>query len=160
MSTVLIASRHRRGLTLIEVMIALTLLLLATLGTVAFRYYVSLNTQKAQKQATAARLALLVGESWKGQKGSNTFDAVTNFDALLAIETSGTGPAAPGGHTHLETYKITSEGIHYYLTLSWQQISTDLIEMNIQVAWGHRTHGPLDFSTDDRIYSLTTRVST
>ena len=159
MSQVRIARRRRLGLTLIEVMIAMTLLMIATLGTISYRYHVSLHTQKAQKQATAARIALLMSESWKGQKGSTAFDA-TVFSATLDIVTSANGPSTPSGLTPLETYKIVCGNYNYYATLSWREISDDFLELNIQVAWGFQTHGATDFSTDDRIYALTTCVGT
>ena len=147
-----------RGMTLLEVAIALVLLLTATLGTTAYRYHVSLNTQKAEKQATAARVALLMCESWKGQKGSETYDAVANFNSTLTITTSANGPTVPGGYTELATYQVSLEGINYFVTLSWQQVTASLKELNIQVAWGHRTHGTTAFANDDKVYSLTTRV--
>lgn len=150
--------RALSGMTILEVAIALVLLLLATLGTTAYRYHVALNTQKAEKQATAARVALLICESWKGEKGRETYDAVANFDSMLTISDSVTGPSVPIGYTDLETYQVTSKGINFFVTLSWKQVSANLRELNIQVAWGHRTHGTTAFSSDDKIYSLTTQV--
>lgn len=152
------ARRRLNGLTILEIAIALVLLLLATLGTTAYRYHVALNVQKAEKQATAARVALLICESWKGEKGSEMYDAVANFDSMLTITDSAAGPSVPSGYTDLETYQVTSKGINFFVTLSWKQVSANLRELNVQVAWGHRTHGPTDFSNDDKIYSLTTQV--
>ena len=62
--------RRRRGFSLVSVMIAMAILLAALIGTSNFRYYSTLDTQKATAKITAARIGLMLCESWRGVKGS------------------------------------------------------------------------------------------
>jgi len=56
----------RRGMTLVETLVAITILLIALIGTSTFRYNAALDGRKADAQTTAARIALMFCESWKG----------------------------------------------------------------------------------------------
>ena len=57
------------GITLIEVMVTIVIISIAVIGAAGYRYHSALNARKANVQITAARIALLMLESWKGQGG-------------------------------------------------------------------------------------------
>jgi len=135
------------GLTLVEVMAAMTVLAIAVLGASAFRYHAALGARKADLQTDAARTALLLCESWRGASGPNTFNptqlATTNPAlAIEAVIISG-GPAAPTDFTLLGNYKITVDSVdYYYAVLSWKDVSPGLRALNVIVAWDQRGSGP------------------
>jgi prepilin-type N-terminal cleavage/methylation domain-containing protein len=62
--------KTRSGLTLIEVMLAVTVLVVGILGAMMFRYYSALDARKADVQVGAGRVALLILEGWKGAAGA------------------------------------------------------------------------------------------
>ena len=51
-------------------MVAVTILLIALIGTSTFRYAAALDGRRAGTQTTAARVALTLCESWRGVKGN------------------------------------------------------------------------------------------
>jgi len=57
------------GATLIEIMVTIVVISVAVIGTAGYRYHSSFNARKANVQITAARIALLMLDSWKGQGG-------------------------------------------------------------------------------------------
>lgn len=64
--------KHSKGFSLIEVMVAILILSIAVIGTSGYRYYTALDARKADMQATAARVALMLCESWGGLKVTKT----------------------------------------------------------------------------------------
>lgn len=129
------------GFTLVEVILAAVIFLIAVLGTSAFRYNAAWGIRKADSQVTAARTALLLCESWKGLKGSETFDPITYFGSDLPITDGYGGPAAPTDFTVLGNYVVMLDGIEYYVTLSWKDESPGLRALNVIVAWLQRRQG-------------------
>ncbi len=134
------------GLTLVEVMAAMAVLAIVSLGASAFRYHAALGARKADLQTTAARTALLLCESWRGASNPNTFNptqlATTN--PALAIETITIyeGHAVPADFTLLGNYRITIDAVSYYAVLSWKDVSPGLRALNVIVAWDQRGSGP------------------
>ncbi len=62
--------QHSKGVSLIEIMIAIAVIQVAIVGTSAYRYYSILDTHKATARITAARITLLFCENWRGVKGA------------------------------------------------------------------------------------------
>ncbi len=147
--------RCRRGFSLVSVMIAMAILLAALIGTSNFRYYSTLDAQKAAAKITASRIGLMLCESWRGLGGIETFDPVAYFGSDLTITTS-TGPAEPADFTLLGSYTITLNGANYYITLSWKDVSTGLRALNVVVAWAQRTQGVSSLNNADKSFKLTT----
>jgi len=79
---VLTSIKYKKGLTLIEVMLAVLVLSIAVLGTITYRYYSTLDGRRALIQASAARAAQLLTESWQGTNGSQTYDPVSAFPVM------------------------------------------------------------------------------
>lgn len=153
----------RSGLTLVEIMLATAVLVIAVLGASAFRYHAALDARRADLQATAARAALLLCESWRGSSDPNTFDptllAITDPNSPLAIETVSEGPAGPTDFTLLGTYRITLDGVNYYAVLSWKDVYTGLRALNVIVAWDQRGSGASGFGDVNKLFKLTTYVA-
>lgn len=79
--------RCRRGMSLVGTMVAVTILLIALIGTSSFRYSAALDGRKAKAQTAAARIALMLCESWRGINGNVTFDPIQLCGSDLIIDT-------------------------------------------------------------------------
>jgi hypothetical protein len=129
-------------------MIAIVIIMMGLLGTVTFRYTAALDGRRANAQTTAARIALMLCESWRGINGDETYDPATHFGLDLTV-TEGTGPDCPDDFTLLGSYTIScNRGTvtdNYLTTLSWKDIQSGLRALNVVVAWASREQ--LDDST-------------
>lgn len=132
--------KNLSGVSLIESMIAVTVLSVAVVGASAFRYYSALDVREADRQAAAARVAILLCESWQGAADTAGYNLVTLLGSDLTISAiSGhkeSDPDWPAGFTLLGNYKITSaDGAEYYATLAWKNVYSDFKAINVVVAW-------------------------
>ena len=152
----------RPGSSLITSLIAITIILIAIIGTSNFRYYAAMDTRKATATTEASRIALLLCESWRGMNGDLTYNPVTNLSADFTI-INNEGPTVPGGFTSLGSYliklgTIPDQGeynISYYATLSWQDIQPGLRALNANVSWAQHDTGNGGFDETDKSFSLT-----
>ncbi len=147
--------RYRSGFSLVGIMIAMTILLAALIGTSNFRYYSALDSQKAAAKITASRIGLLLCESWRGLGGTETYDPVAYLSSDLTITTS-SGPAEPGDFTLLGSYTVNVNNANFYITLSWKDVSAGLRALNIIVAWAQRQQGQSTISDIDKTFQFTT----
>ena len=95
-------------------------------------------------------------ESWRGLKGTKTYDPAAHLGTALTITQSATGPDKPVDFTLLGNYTVTLNGANYYITLSWKDVSTGLRALNIVVAWAQRTQGVSSLNDADKSFKLTT----
>jgi len=151
--------KFQSGLTFIEILIASAILLIAVVGTSAFRYNAALGARKADLRSTAARTALLLCESWKGSADPNAFDPVADFASELTISNYDGGITGPSGYTMLGSYKITAEGADYYAILAWKDIAAGLRALNVTVMWNQRGYTSAQSGSLDKSYRLTTYIS-
>lgn len=147
--------KYRAGLTFVEMMIATVILLIAVLGASAFRYDSALSARKADLQATAARTALLLCESWRAVSDSNTFDPTQlvspDLSSVLAIAPGYISHQTPEGFTLLGIYEVgvgDNDGVgddardtSYYAVLSYRDVSAGLRALNVTVIWDQRGSG-------------------
>ena len=153
--------KYKNAFTIIETMIAITILLIAILGTSAFRYHTALSARRSVLHTTSARVALLLCEGWTGVGGDTNFDPVAAFDSDVNIISS-VGPATPSGFTNLGSYRIMLEGNDYYATMSWKNMDsytpTDLRALNVVVTWDQLGRRTGQFTNANKLYRLTTYV--
>ena len=80
-------TKHRKkrssGMTLIEIMVAAVVLLIAVLGTTSIRYHTVINARKAEAQISAARVGSLLCDSWRGYLGNAAYDPVTALSSAI-----------------------------------------------------------------------------
>jgi hypothetical protein len=153
--------RCRRGVSLVGTMVAVTILLIALIGTSTFRYAAALDGRRADAQTTAARIALALGESWRGIKGDPTYDPTANLGSGLEVD-AGEGPDKPKDFALLGSYTVQfgdGAGVNdYAATLSWKDIQPGLRALNVVVAWASREQ-PVDRNNDggatDKSFGLT-----
>ncbi len=155
--------RHRSGVSLVGTLVAVVILLIAVIGTSSFRYCSAMDARKADAQASAARIALTLCESWRGINGDVTYDPIAHLGTSLAITQSTSGPAKPSDFTFLGSYVIKLKDIHgvtHYATLSWKDVQPGLRALNVTVAWAQRGPGANRTENVDKSFRLTIYTST
>lgn len=134
--------KRSKGFSLVEVMVAILILSVAVIGASGYRYYAALDARKADMQMTAARLALMLCESWRGLKGDENYDPANHFGSDLQIVTieqySGTY-VAPSGFNTLGTYRVTLNNLPCQMTMSWRDVASGLRALNVIVGWPQQT---------------------
>lgn len=152
--------KSRTGITLIEVMGAIVIITIAVLGASGYRYYSALDARKAAVQSTAARVALLLSENWRGRGYDRiqSYDPSTYLGSDMTIGVSSVGPDYASGFTSLGRYEIVVNDARYWAALSWRDDATDLRTLNTVVAWTQRPTSSDDI-TMDKTFKLTTFVS-
>ena len=158
------------AVTLVEVMATVLILTIAVLGASGYRYYTALDVRKAAMHRTAAEVAQLLCESWRGLEGTETYDPIAYFGSHLAplevaspmigpckngklltglaIEAGYEGPAPSADFTLLGLYKITTDGADYYAVLSWTPLEisppflTSLRPLKFLTGWKDTSPGP------------------
>lgn len=129
------------GFSLVEVTIAIVILMVLATGGLSYLYYSNLGAKKSEAQATAARLASLLLNSWKGNGGSASFNPVTAFENQFTITDSPNGPpVAMTGCTNtftlLNNYHIVLGNINYYVSMSYcPATANDPLALSVCVAW-------------------------
>ena len=151
--------RYHRGFSLVDTMVAVVILLIAVIGTSIFRYNAVLDGRKFDTQTTAARLGLMLSESWRGINGDLAFDPrrLSNSD-LTVSQTIQSYSAKPLDFTLLGSYTITlndSHGANYHAILSWKDIQSGLRALNVVVAWAQRGAGQDGVENVDKSFKLT-----
>ena len=143
-----------KGVSLVEVMLAITITFIGFLGTTSYRYQASFDAKKADIQNSSSQIALLLVEDWRGIKGSDTFDPVSHFSSALAIEKTSSGPAEDADFILLGNYKITADSVDYYITLSWKNIQPSLRALSAIIAYSQRGEEISDADDADKIFEL------
>lgn len=158
----------RRGVSLVDTMVAVSILLMALLGMFTIRYRVALDARRADARTTAARIAQMLCESWRGLDGDETYDPVIHLASDLGMA-QGAGPANPDDFTLLGSYTVAfndGTGVdNYFTTLSWKDIQPGLRALNVLVAWASREQlgdaaQQIDGVSVDKSYELTVYTRT
>lgn len=167
MKTKLHIKKTAYGVTLVETMVALAILLVAVTGAMSYQYYTAVDARKADFRMEAARLALTLLEGWKGAGGATDFDPRTDFAgdkgsefaAEIGVWDDGSGNPPPGMSTVAGKYSVTTEKNTYFMILSYTDESlTDNIPMamNVLVMWNPQGAASGSFSDASSSLSLTT----
>ncbi len=156
----------RRGVTLIGTLVAVVILLIALIGTSTFRYTAALDARRSDAHTTAARVALLLCESWRGLNGDETHNPIQLAGGDFEIsQSSWNGHVTPDGYTLLGNYEIVMDSrdpdsFDYYATLSWSDVQPGLRALNISVAWAQRNETAESARNVDKSYALTVYTGT
>ena len=143
--------RRQRGFTLIEVMISVLIVMVLATGAMGYQYHSTRDVKISEVQATAARIAMLLLEAWKGQQGDTTFDPTDVFGSEMSVQTSMIGPDVPTNSmgvslTRLGAYEVVLRGVHYYVALSYEDPSAlEPMLLNATIGWRNNyTQGELE----------------
>ncbi len=158
--------RCRRGMSLVGTMVAVVILLIALIGTSTFRYAAALDGRRASAHTTAARVALALGESWRGIKGDPTLDPIGLGSSDMTVSASSwNGHETPDGFILLGNYAVVldsddPDSVNYYATMSWKDVQPGLRALNVSVAWAQRGRGIEDTENVDKSFGLTVYTQT
>ena len=119
-----LSKRKSGGLTLVEILISMTLIIVVVIGSMSFRYHAVLDAREADARITAARLGSMLLNAWVARVGSTSYDLVAEFNPGIPIEISVSGPDVPADFTELDKYHITCDDVNYYATLSHKPTSS------------------------------------
>ena len=158
-------TNNKTGFTLIEVMVAMVVIIIGVMGAMGFRYYCVLDAKKADVQMTAARIATLLLEDWKGMGGlayvPNTSLPSSSGLTVAAIATTGPVAVFPSSILNNTSYHVVcnvnaSSIIHYYVTLS--SAATLPRTLNVSVGWCSNYNAGTLSAADrtNRVISFTT----
>ncbi|MHC4322923.1 MAG: type IV pilus modification PilV family protein [Planctomycetota bacterium] len=156
--------RYRRGMSLMGTMVAVTILLIALIGTSTFRYAAALDGRRADAYTTAGRIALALGENWRGIKGDSAYDPIVYSASGLEVA-AGEGPDKPEDFILLGSYTVQFDdgaGVNDYMaTLSWKDIQPGLRALNVVVAWASSEQAVRDAgATTNKSFGLTVYTQT
>lgn len=162
------------GFSLGDSLVGVTMLAVVVLGTLSFRVHSIQELQKAEFQMSASRIADLFCQSWKGVRGTESFDPIESLrTAVNFIEDSTAGESDldwPEDFKQLGTFKVTMDSTPYYASLGYKDIQPGFRALTVMVAWAQR--GPaagqlqkenkreVGLEDTDKIYQLTTYVLT
>ncbi len=151
--------RSKGGFTIVEVMITAVILLVAVLGSSGYRYYAALDARRAAQQAAAARIGLLLCESWHGMGGSATYNPVTHLGSSLAISAM-TGFDGAGykeaDFTLLGSYQVVANNVTYAAVMSWKDVNSGLRALSVVVIWPVQNGNVDAQDSSQKTYELTT----
>ena len=152
------SSMFRPGISLAEVMTCVAVMLLVVVGASAYTYHASLEARRASMRITAARSAAMFCETWRGLKGSQTFDPLayfpSEFNVLQPVSWTGTQHIEPD-FTHLGSYKIRLQKFKYGIVLSSKDISSNLRALNVVVEWPIAELGQMEQKYTIRLTAFT-----
>ena len=148
----------QKAFSIIEIMIAIAIFLIAFLGTSAYRYGAAMDAHRADLQTKATRTALLFSEAWNGKDGAVSFKPVLALSSDIDIEVS-VGPDTPVDFTWLGSYKVNFERTDYYVTLSWKKVGADgLRALSVIVNWNASGQNTGSLADAQKSYRMTTYV--
>ncbi len=108
---------HEQGLTLIEVLISISIVAIAVIGAMMYRYYSTSNARLADVHAGAGRVCLLILEGWKGAAGRADYNPATDIGPdVLASPDIAIG-AINGGQYPVQLAGGTNT--YYFVSLSY-----------------------------------------
>lgn len=118
------------AITLIEVMAATAVLVIATTGTLSYQYHTARHVQIARAQVTATRTAQLLLEDWMSTGGSKNYNPATlglGFSSALVIPShfSQAQGQGLGGPLHDAVYAITVDDVPMLVMLTWKDVAHD-----------------------------------
>jgi len=147
-------------LTIVEVVVALSTILVVVIGALSFQYYCAVDAREADVRAGANRLALLLLEGWRGAGGrvppdSYAFNPVDEFDSIVPITRSSVG--LDGLSQELGRYRVVLNRVNYFVTLSYLDTSGAPRTLSATVAWS-RDYKSEGLSQYVRFVALTTYV--
>jgi len=123
-------------MSLAELMVAMTVLIISLLGAVKFRYYSNLDAHKAEVQNKAVRLGSTIIGRWKIMGNYSSYDLAVDMSDILTISELESGPAITGGFTTIGYYLIEFENVNFYVTLgNIASTSSKPETLTITVGW-------------------------
>ena len=144
--------RGRDGYSLVEVMIAMTILAIIALGALKYQYYAALHTHAAMAKMTSTRTAQLLLDDWKSAGGSAAYNPVNLNLGFTDSDSDGTD------------YEITKDNLPMQMRLSYDDIENDneaqitLRKITVQVNWRNDYKTPTGQPEEETSMEMSTFV--
>ena len=118
------------AVTLIEIMVAMTILTIAALGALSYQYHAAGHVRIARAQSAATHVAQLLLEDWKSTGGSEEYAPDTlavGFSSPLPIPAKWTNVKAMVLANPLNdaVYAVTIDDLPMLAMLSWEDVAYD-----------------------------------
>ena len=118
------------GMTLVEAMVAITILAIAAVGSLSFQYQVAGHSKIATAQLAATRTAQLLLEDWKSTGASDKYKPSAlglGFSTALSVPSSFSAPSGLGSTLNKAVYAITVDGLPMLVMLQSQNVAQDTV---------------------------------
>jgi len=142
-----VRNNRNSGLTLIEVMLAMVIIMIIGIGVASYMYACAWNAKRADVRITASRVGQLLLETWKitgsydvpGNWSWNVDDFdptdpdfnLTLPDNFTNVDFDLTGKGIVG--IELDDFEITIDGVGYFVTLYFDNNLPPML--NARIAW-------------------------
>jgi len=155
--------RATAALTLIEVMVAMAILAIATLGALSSQYHAAVHARISDAQIAATRTAQLLLEDWKSTGGSDEYkpsDLKLGLSEALSVPSDFTVPAGLGTTLNNAVYGITIDNMPMLVMLKYKDVAQDLIaqvtlrQIAVIVSFGTSSAAGAPKSIDDRLKKM------
>ena len=137
------------AVTLVEVIVAMTVLAIAAVGALGYEYYAALQMRIAHAQTTSTRTAQLLLEDWKSTGGSENYDPIAlglGFSSNIIYLSQGI--PLPNG-----VYNITVDDVPMVIVLKWADVAYDseaeitLRQLTVTTVWRRNTGKIVNWGT-------------
>ena len=150
----------KSGFTYIEVLLGLTILVIAILGVSGYKYFSVLEARRSEGYVGASMVGNLLLESWRGYGGAYDYDPISQLPlSILNAEQFSISPSlqypAVDESAYLlndQGYLVELNGIYYYTALSMEWTG-GVKYLNVDIVWNHFRTRDVTAETN-RVYSV------
>jgi len=137
------------AVTLVEVMVAMVVLAIASLGALGYQYHAATQARIAHAQTTSTRIAQLLLEDWKSTGGSENYDPIAlglGFSSNIIYLDQGV--PLPNG-----VYSITVDDVPMVIVLKWADVDYDseaevtLRQITVTTVWRRNAEKKVNWGT-------------
>jgi len=118
------------AVTLVEVVVATAVLVIASMGALSYEYHAARDAQVARAQITATCTAQLLLEDWMSTGGSKNYDPAKlglGFSSASAIPADFSQPAGLGSPLNQAVYAITVDELPMLVMLTQNDVARDAV---------------------------------
>ncbi len=119
--------KMRRAITLLEVMIATAVLVIAATGALSYQYHAAKGAQIARAQITGTRTAQLLLEDWMSTGGCDKYDPVDLKLGFSATPIPSGFEKVAGNPLNNAIYINTIDELPLMVMLAWTDVDYDLL---------------------------------
>ncbi|HSV26838.1 MAG TPA: prepilin-type N-terminal cleavage/methylation domain-containing protein [Sedimentisphaerales bacterium] len=131
--------RNKQGLTVIEVLVAIAVLGIASMGAMSYQYFSNRHMRNAQVKITATQITQLLIEDWKSVGGDEHYSPL-NLGLGFTVVTGSS-----------DTYELLINDVRLRISLFWQEVMNDvasgiaLRQIGVRTRWRtDLSHGSLE----------------
>jgi type II secretory pathway pseudopilin PulG len=135
-----VRKNRNNGLTLIEVVVSMLVIMIIVIGAVSYMYASMWNARRAEVRITATRIGQLLLETWKvtgpvvnGVWNVTAFNPMVDFGPELPNNFQAAAVDLGGIGAELGDYQIQIDGVYYFVTLLYDNSQPRML--NARVAW-------------------------